>query len=61
MTEETDDKKKPKVIGDYRIGKVLGTGSYGYVRMGVNIVTGEQVCGSRIYLLFLLSYSMLAE
>lgn len=42
MTEEHDDKKKPKVIGDYRIGKVLGTGSYGYVRQGVNIVTGEQ-------------------
>lgn len=37
-----DDKKKPKTIGDYRIGKVLGTGSYGYVRLGVNIITGEQ-------------------
>jgi len=34
--------KKPKTIGDYRIGKVLGTGSYGYVRLGVNIITGEQ-------------------
>lgn len=40
MSEE--DKKKPKTIGDYRIGKVLGTGSYGYVRLGVNIITGEQ-------------------
>lgn len=37
-----EDKKKPKTIGDYRIGKVLGTGSYGYVRLGVNIITGEQ-------------------
>lgn len=34
--------KKTKVIGNYKIGKVLGTGSYGYVRLGVNMVTGEQ-------------------
>lgn len=34
--------KKTKIIGNYRIGKVLGTGSYGYVRLGINMVTNEQ-------------------
>jgi hypothetical protein len=43
FTMSDEDKKKSKTIGDYRIGKVLGTGSYGYVRLGVNIITGEQV------------------
>ena len=51
MSEE--DRKKPKTIGDYRIGKVLGTGSYGYVRLGVNIITGEQVYYFSHYLLYL--------
>ncbi len=41
MTEANS--KKHNIIGDYRIGKVLGTGSYGHVRLGVNIITGEQV------------------
>jgi len=34
--------KKTKIIGNYKIGKVLGTGSYGYVRLGTNIQTNEQ-------------------
>jgi len=37
-----DKGKTNKVIGSYRIGKVLGTGSYGHVRLGTHVVTGEQ-------------------
>lgn len=58
MAEEVDDKKKPKIIGDYRIGKVLGTGSYGYVRLGVNVVTGEHVCTFPIPLFNIYSISL---
>jgi len=40
--DDDNHNKKQKIIGNYRIGKVLGTGSYGFVRLGVNIITGEQ-------------------
>jgi hypothetical protein len=31
------------VIGGYRVGRVLGEGGFGAVRLGVHAVTGEQV------------------
>jgi len=34
--------KKANIIGNYKLGKVLGTGSFGSVRLGVNIITGEE-------------------
>lgn len=30
-------------IGDYRIGKLLGKGAYGSVKLGEHISTGEKV------------------
>jgi hypothetical protein len=31
-------------IGNYKIGKTLGEGTFGKVKQGVNIITGETVC-----------------
>jgi len=43
MGDNPNGDKKQRTIGNYKIGKVLGTGSYGYVRLGVNTITNEQV------------------
>jgi len=40
--DDVEERKKPKIIGDYKIGKVLGMGSYGHVRLAVHVTTGEQ-------------------
>ena len=31
------------VIGSYRVGRTIGQGTYGKVRMGVHVDTGEKV------------------
>ena len=33
----------PKKIGHYAIGKVIGEGTFGKVKLGVHIYTGEKV------------------
>jgi serine/threonine protein kinase len=33
----------PLQIGDYQLEKVIGQGTYGKVRLGLNIHTGESV------------------
>ncbi len=34
---------EPRQIGDYAIGRILGQGSFGLVRLAVNVKTGEKV------------------
>jgi len=31
------------IIGDYKIGKLLGTGAYGAVKLGEHLITGQKV------------------
>ncbi len=31
-------------VGEYRLEKVIGQGTYGKVRLGIHIETGENVC-----------------
>jgi len=35
--------EKPGIIGDYEIGKSIGQGSYGKVKLGIHLVTQEKV------------------
>jgi serine/threonine protein kinase len=41
-------KPKQKVIGNYRVDKVLGKGSYGTVRLGIHKDTGSKVKNQHI-------------
>ena len=45
--EEESKKLTPRegkdVIGDYKIGKLLGKGAYGSVKLGEHIHTGQKV------------------
>ena len=34
----------PKVIGNYKLGRTLGEGTYGKVKWAVNVNTGQEVC-----------------
>jgi hypothetical protein len=34
----------PMQIGEYRLEKVIGQGTYGKVRLGIHCDTGENVC-----------------
>jgi hypothetical protein len=36
-------KKKTRNIGNYRLGKNIGEGTFGKVKLGIHILTGEKV------------------
>jgi serine/threonine protein kinase len=38
------DKKQGYTIGHYMLGKALGEGTFGKVKLGTHILTGEKVC-----------------
>lgn len=35
--------KRPKYIGNYEVKRVIGEGSFGKVKLGVHVLTGEKV------------------
>jgi len=41
-TYEIEGEKKRKHIGAYEIGRTLGEGAFGKVKLGTNIFTGEK-------------------
>lgn len=45
-----------ETVGAYRLGKTLGKGSYGKVKLGVHSETGTQVRKLNLCLLQILSY-----
>lgn len=38
------DKKRVLHVGSYEVGKTLGNGSFGKVKLGTNVFTKEKVC-----------------
>jgi serine/threonine protein kinase len=41
--ENTEKTEKTKSIGHYIIGKAIGEGTFGKVKLGTHILTGEKV------------------
>ena len=40
----TTNKPENKVVGQYRLGKTIGEGTFGKVKIAQHIPTGEKVC-----------------
>jgi hypothetical protein len=46
MSSATADAKKPlevEIVGNYKLERVIGQGTYGKVRLGINQTTNEKV------------------
>ena len=41
--DKNNDKKQGYTIGHYMLGKALGEGTFGKVKLGTHILTGEKV------------------
>lgn len=43
VNNASSTEKKRKHVGEYELGRTLGQGAFGKVKLGTNVFTGEQV------------------
>ena len=42
-TEKHEEKEEELILGNYRLGKTIGEGTFGKVKIGIHKITGEKV------------------
>jgi len=42
-TEKCEEKEEELILGNYRLGKTIGEGTFGKVKIGIHKMTGEKV------------------
>lgn len=56
-SDKINSKTKSNTIGHYMLGKALGEGTFGKVKLGTHILTGEKV-SKRWFLSFILKFNV---
>lgn len=45
----SNNAEKRQIVGQYMIGKTIGEGTFGKVKLAIHIPTGEKVCMCHVF------------